>query len=136
MLLVLAGVGIGGYYIYQTKFKKPEPISSQETKVLGIIDEIANNPQLTNNLKQGAESINLESIKKTSQMTSKQLQELLQNSNVVKDHVSNIISEPENSPNSETNSDSNQDQSLQEKAFEYGRYIYCQEVVKDYQANH
>lgn len=30
--------------------------------------------------------------------------------------------------------DENKDQNLSEKAFEYGRYIYCQEVVKQYDA--
>jgi len=28
--------------------------------------------------------------------------------------------------------DENKDKNLSEKAFEYGRYIYCQEVVKQY----
>ncbi len=31
--------------------------------------------------------------------------------------------------------DENKDQNLSEKAFEYGRYIYCQEVVKQYETS-
>lgn len=30
--------------------------------------------------------------------------------------------------------DEGQDKNLSEKAFEYGRYVYCQEVVKQYEA--
>lgn len=30
--------------------------------------------------------------------------------------------------------DENKDQNVSEKAFEYGRYIYCQEVVKQFEA--
>lgn len=32
--------------------------------------------------------------------------------------------------------DENTDKNISEKAFEYGRYIYCQEVVKQYEVNH
>jgi hypothetical protein len=32
--------------------------------------------------------------------------------------------------------DESTDKNISEKAFEYGRYIYCQEVVKQYEANH
>ena len=31
--------------------------------------------------------------------------------------------------------DESTDKNISEKAFEYGRYIYCQEVVKQYEAN-
>jgi hypothetical protein len=31
--------------------------------------------------------------------------------------------------------DENSDKNISEKAFEYGRYIYCQEVVKQYEVN-
>lgn len=32
--------------------------------------------------------------------------------------------------------DENTDKNISEKAFDYGRYIYCQEVVKQYETNH
>ena len=32
--------------------------------------------------------------------------------------------------------DENSKQNISEKAFEYGKYIYCQEVVKQYEASH
>lgn len=32
--------------------------------------------------------------------------------------------------------DENTDKNISEKAFDYGKYIYCQEVVKQYEANH
>lgn len=33
-----------------------------------------------------------------------------------------------------TEASSSADKSLQERAFDYGRYLYCQQVVKDYEA--
>lgn len=32
--------------------------------------------------------------------------------------------------------DENTDKNISEKAFDYGRYIYCQEIVKQYELNH
>lgn len=32
--------------------------------------------------------------------------------------------------------DENSEKNISEKAFEYGKYIYCQEVVKQYEASH
>jgi hypothetical protein len=63
-------------------------------------------------------------LKESLKMTQKQLETLKVKSEEVKDHLINLSEEVKEA------SDGSQ---LHEKAFEYGQYVYCQQVVEQYQ---
>lgn len=75
---------------------------------------------------------------------SNQTQELTDRGQEVSEHVSNILGsyiEPteknQSSENSAEDSNSNdQDKPIYEETLDYGRYLYCQQVIKDYQNQH
>lgn len=86
------------------------------------------NPLLKMPVVQNALNINSERIEKLSQNTPKELQTLAERGKTVGKHTSNILGS-----SVEINQE---DQPVHEKAIGYGRYLYCQEVIKEYQATH
>ena len=66
-----------------------------------------------------------------------QTQQLSERTKDVSEHVQNVLGETsiveENKP--ETNAPQSSEQPIHKKAIEYGQYMYCQQVVKDYEAS-
>ncbi|NCN87694.1 MAG: hypothetical protein GW941_02235 [Candidatus Pacebacteria bacterium] len=97
-------------------FPLEEAISSEEeTNLDSIVESENNNQDLIdqNNF-----------FKESLEMTKKQLETLKDKSEEVKEHLINLSEEIKEA------SDGSQ---IHEKAFEYGQYIYCQQVVQEYQ---
>lgn len=65
-------------------------------------------------------------LKESLEMTQKQLETLKEKGLEVKDHLVNLSEEIKESSSSTP---------IHEKAFEYGQYVYCQQVVKEYENN-
>ncbi|MDH5533756.1 MAG: hypothetical protein OEX81_05020 [Candidatus Pacebacteria bacterium] len=65
-------------------------------------------------------------LKESLEMTKKQIETLTEKSEEVKEHLLNLSDEIREASNSAP---------IHEKAFEYGQYVYCQEVVKEYETN-
>jgi hypothetical protein len=63
-------------------------------------------------------------LKESLEMTQKQIETLTEKSKEVKDHLVNLTQEIKEASDSSP---------IHEKAFEYGQYVYCQEVVKEYE---
>jgi hypothetical protein len=63
-------------------------------------------------------------LKESLEMTQQQLETLKEKSNEVKDHLMNLSEEIKEA------SDGSQ---IHEKAFEYGQYVYCQQVVEEFE---
>lgn len=63
-------------------------------------------------------------LKESLEMTKQQLETLTKKSNEVKDHLLNLSDEIKNASESTP---------IHEKALEYGQYVYCQQVVKEYE---
>jgi len=69
-------------------------------------------------------AVETDSIKEAASATSDQIEDLTERAAEVKDHLTNIIDEVKEDEGAP----------IHEKAFEYGQYLYCQQVVKDYDA--
>ena len=94
------------------------------------------------------------SVKGITDNLSNQTQQLTTRGQEVGEHVSNILENyvkpTENNQNSDTSSQSNQsnessqnsssteeeDKPIYEETLDYGRYLYCQQVIKDYENQH
>lgn len=63
-------------------------------------------------------------LQQTADLTGQQLETLIQNGNKVKDQLNEFISQVK---------ESTQSTPLHERAMEYGQYLYCQQVVKEYE---
>jgi hypothetical protein len=67
-------------------------------------------------------AVETDSIKEAAGATSNQIEDLTERATEVKEHLTNIIDEVKEDDGVP----------VHEKAFEYGQYLYCQQVVKDY----
>ncbi len=90
------------------------------------------------------------SVKGISDNVTNQTQQLTTRGQEVGTHVNNILGEyikptennqsSENSSqdneSSENNSTDDQDKPIYEETLDYGRYLYCQQVIKDYENQH
>lgn len=68
--------------------------------------------------------INQQEIANLVQNTNQQTQILSERSGEVGSHVKNVLG---------TFIEENEEEPIQQRAFEYGRYLYCQQVVEDYE---
>lgn len=140
---VLIGGIVGGGYFY---IKKHNPgvvlgttnevkdfIEDKLPQSKNILDKIIPEKESTEQDNQSSQettdNTDLEAenkfLKDSLEMTQKQIETLTQKSIEVKDHLLNLTNEIKES------SDSSK---VHEKAFEYGQYLYCQQVVKEYEA--
>lgn len=134
ILLVLAAVG-GGVYFFQ---KKNGQVLGQQTEIGKYVEE--NFPAFNEAIKKlpftsrvlvdpsspsATTSTSSEDFVNNSlTATSQQLEVLGQNGNKVKDQLTEFVSQIK---------ESTQSTPLHEKAFEYGQYMYCQQVIKEYE---
>lgn len=135
ILLLLATIG-GGIYYFQKKngqvlgketeigqyVEKNFPAVNEAIKKLPFSSRVLGEQTTANN----SNDIKNESfIKNTADLTSQQLEILGNNGSKVKDQLSEFVSQIK---------ESTQSTPLHEKAFEYGQYMYCQQVVKEYES--
>ncbi|MCL4208758.1 hypothetical protein KJZ63_03980 [Patescibacteria group bacterium] len=133
ILLLLTAVG-GGIYYFQ---KKNGQVLGQQTEIGKYVEE--NFPAISQAIEklpfsskllgptvESSESgePNKNFVKNSINLTSQQLEVLGQNGNKVKDQLTEFISQIK---------ESSQSTPLHEKAFEYGQYMYCQQVIKEYE---
>lgn len=134
LILILLAVAGGGFYFFS---KKNGQVLGQQTEIGKYIEE--NFPAVsqaieklpfsskllgpTTESSQNAES-DKNFVKNSINLTSQQLEVLGQNGNKVKDQLTEFVSQIK---------ESSQSTPLHEKAFEYGQYMYCQQVIKEYE---
>lgn len=136
ILLMLIVVG-GGFYFFQ---KKNGQVLGQQTEIGKYVEE--NFPAINQAIQKlpfsskllgptmdSSESTlsgqtNESFIKNSLNLTSQQLEILGENGNKVKDQLTDFVSQIK---------ESSQSTPLHEKAFEYGQYMYCQQVIKEYE---
>lgn len=107
----------------EKKIPQTKPILNQ------IIPNEANGDVLGDeNINTSEENLKTENtfLKESLEMTKKQIETLTEKSKEVKEHLLNLSNEIREASNSTP---------IHEKAFEYGQYVYCQEVVKEYETN-
>lgn len=111
--------------------------------------QIVQNSEVVNDLENKKEQFQ-GSVKGVTDGINKQAQELTKRGQEVSEHVSNILEayiEPtektqdseiaaENNDSNENSSVSDQNKPIYEETLDYGRYLYCQQVIKDYEAQH
>lgn len=132
-MLLLTVVG-GGIYYFQ---KKNGQVLGQQTEIGKYVEE--NFPAISQAIEKlpfsskllGPTTESSESgepnksfVKNSINLTSQQLEVLGQNGNKVKDQLTEFISQIK---------ESSQSTPLHEKAFEYGQYMYYQQVIKEYE---
>ncbi len=79
------------------------------------------------------------SVKGISNTVGEQTQELTSRGQEVSEHVSNILEKyikPTEETQSNEDASDNQDKPIYEETLDYGRYLYCQQVIKDYDNQH
>lgn len=111
--------------------------------------QIVQNPETINDFEDKKEQFQ-GSIKGITDNISSQTQELTTRGQEVSDHMSNILgayikptdsvtnnsnddNSDENSSSSENNSTNEIDKPIYEETLDYGRYLYCQQVIEDYE---
>jgi len=68
-----------------------------------------------------------------------QTQELTSRGQEVSEHVGNILEKyikPTEETQSSEDASDNQDKPIYEETLDYGRYLYCQQVIRDYDNQH
>lgn len=81
--------------------------------ILGVKDESSTPTQVSQN-----------PLQQTADLTGQQLETLIQNGTKVKDQLNEFISQVK---------ESTQSTPLHERAMEYGQYLYCQQIIKEYE---
>lgn len=128
LILLLLATTAGGAYFFIKK----------EGKVLGQEISLENLPKLSEfNIKLPFKSDETSTspenenptqpsdiLKNSVDLTSQQLQTLSENGSKVKDQLIEFTSQIK---------ESSQSTPLHERAFEYGQYLYCQQVIKEYE---
>lgn len=123
-ILGLSFVVTGGY-VYLDKTRPGtvlgvEEIKEKITDKLPPIEEIKEKLPLEK--MPVLEAVESDSIKEAVESTSEQLEILAKKATEVKKHLTQVVKEVKK----------DEDTPLHEKTFEYGQYLYCQQVVKDY----
>lgn len=133
IILLITAIG-GGVYFFQ---KKRGMILGQDTSVGEYLEE--NFPTINQAVEKLPFSANIlgakdedngpaetsqNPLQQTADLTGQQLETLIQNGNKVKDQLNEFISQVK---------ESTQSTPLHERAMEYGQYLYCQQVVKEYE---
>ena len=144
ILIVLAGVSFGAY-TYVNK-NNPGAVLGTTNEIKSFIEEkLPQSKQMFDKIVTSesnedsssseplieTEDTSIEDLKAQNsflndslELTKEQLKTLTQKSNEVKDHLVKLSGEIKESEDGSA---------LHEKAFEYGQYIYCQEIVKEYE---
>lgn len=130
MFLIIVGVVGGGYWLY-SQGKLPTAITSK-VPFLTNQGSVAENGGSSESA--GSQVASLDSIKNS--ISGVKIPQLPDNTTeqlgTVKDRATEVGSTVGNVLGTAVQQASSSG-SLQEKAFDYGRYLYCQQVVKDYE---
>lgn len=134
LILILLSVAGGGFYFFS---KKNGQVLGQQTEIGKYVEE--NFPAVSQAIEKlpfsskflgtatesaSSDKTNESFVQNSINLTSQQLEVLGQNGNKVKDQLTEFISQIK---------ESSQSTPLHEKAFEYGQYMYCQQVIKEYE---
>jgi hypothetical protein len=110
-------------------------------------NEIAKNSEVVTDLEDKKEQFQ-GSVKGITDTVNEQTQELTTRGQEVSEHVSKILgsyvkptdsnndNSAEDSGSTENSSSSEVDKPIYEETLDYGRYLYCQQVIKDYDNQH
>jgi len=118
LLLVLSGSAYAGYFYYKNK-KLPNLKDINKDQVLGTVTEL-----LPENFQELADKLPQPDLKNSSQEATEQIKILSEKSVEIKSQIDQVIKE--------VVKESSDGASIQERALEYGQYLYCQQVVKEY----
>lgn len=158
IILLLTLVGSGTYIAQQNgvlpkfqksalqeKLKEINPISKKKTEIEKSTQEVTNSfsiqaQQLTNRSKEVGEQVSHVLGTYIQPADGKNKESKDSDSNTKNEDGKNNPSEQSSSKSTETSkteSSSNQvNKPIYEETFDYGRYLYCQQVVKDYETRH
>ncbi|MBU2543030.1 hypothetical protein KJ707_00470 [Patescibacteria group bacterium] len=149
LLLIISVVG-GGIYVAQQKnlLKEPAIINDFEEKkqelqgaVKGVSDNISQQAQkLTQRGQEVSKHVGNVLGTYIQPADNKSQSDSSQNSSSTNQSTTNnsAVSDPQKNSSGENNSvKTNQEtKPIYEETFDYGRYLYCQQVIKDYEKNH
>lgn len=120
IVVVLAGCGLIGYLAYSDQVSLKNFSVEQLTTVFKNIPQQAKNittPQIEN-----------EKLQSVAESTSQQLQVFGERAQTIAEHTQKVLGD------SVQVNEQAKEQTLHERAFEYGRYLYCKEVVEEYES--
>lgn len=119
LFLVIAGYFLGVYAGLITPIPAVQAIQNQVNKLMQHnVSGIGDN------------------VRGTTGSASNQLNVLAKRGQEVNNQTQQVLGQYVQSVQEEDTNQSTDKQPLHEQAFEYGRYLYCQQVVKDYEGKH
>jgi hypothetical protein len=124
ILVLVVVAAAGGYFVYAKGAELPDSVTSQLSFLQGTASS-SGKLQLPKQLPSQLASLKVPSLPENA---GEQLQEVGTRTSEVGATVGKVLGTAvkEASPSAGS--------SLQERAFDYGRYLYCQQVVQDYEA--